>query len=194
MLNKNIKKLLFYSLFLFILLSCKQIDTLNKTVFNTNQLINITINAENKKIINLYEPQYINPYIDHSLLKTPKDFLYEWFESNINVFGTENNLEINIIDASLKRTEIPNLTEKKHIEKIIFFYEVSFLVEYILYDDSNLILANSIVDSKRSITSSRRISLNQSESIINSLIINCIIDLSKKSEDLINIYMSKFIL
>ena len=73
-------------------------------------------------------------------------------------------------------------------------FEVSFLVEFILYDDSALVLANSVVEAKRTTTSGKFISLMESERIIDSLILDCLIDFSKKSEELILIHMSSFIL
>ena len=101
---------------------------------------------------------------------------------------------MNILDASLKKSEVPNTNKRKYGEKTIFLFELSFLVEFILYDDSKFVLANSIVEAKRTTTSGKFISLMESEKIIDTLILDCLIDFSKKSEELIQIHMNNFLL
>ena len=59
---------------------------------------------------------------------------------------------------------------KKYEEKTIFLYEVFFLVEYTLYDDNDYLLAITSVESTRSTTSKKYISLNEKEVIINNLL------------------------
>ena len=118
----------------------------------------------------------------------------QWFENNVNIFGNENTFSINIIEASLKKTKVENKNNKKYQDKIIFLFEVNFLVEFILYDNSNSVMANTIVESKRSITSSRHISINDVEKITEILIFNCLKDFSKKSNELMRIHLSQFIL
>jgi hypothetical protein len=73
-------------------------------------------------------------------------------------------------------------------------YEINFMLEFSLYDDSNFFLSSTIVESKRTITSSKFISLMQSDRIIEILINNSLRDLSKKSEELLKIYMSEYLL
>mgnify|MGYP001180064952 CR=1 FL=1 len=184
----------FIFLIIFGLYSCQKIEVLDKVAFNYDQLPTITISAEKKEFKNLYESKLNEPYIDHSMINPPINFLNEWFSNNINTIGTQNNFQINIIEASLKKTEIPNTDSKKYKEKFIFLYEINFLVEFILYDDSNSMIGNSIVEAKSTTTSSRYISLHESEKIIDTLIINCLSDFSKKAQELINIHMKKYIL
>ena len=177
-------------LFIFFgILSCQPIELIDDIVFDYNQLSKIIISAEQKKIINLYDSKFSEPYIDHSL-----KFLNKWFENNINIIGTENSFEMIVLDASIKKSEIPNNNSKKYQEKTIFIFEISYLVEFTLYDDYKLILANSIVEAKRSTTSGKYISLMETERIIDTLILDCLIDISKKSEELIKIHMSNYIL
>ena len=71
----------------------------------------------------------------------------------------ENKLEINILDASIKKIETKNKEAKKYEEKDIFYYEIFYLVEYNLYDDTNYLIASTIVESFRSTTSGRFISI-----------------------------------
>jgi hypothetical protein len=183
-----------YLILIFLLFSCQQIEILDDIVFDYNQLPKIVISAEKKNVKELYESKFAEPYIDHSLDRPPQHYLNKWFENNLNIIGKENIFVINIIDASLKQSEIPNIDSKKYKEKNIFLFEVSFLVEFILYDDSSLFLANTIAEARRTTTSSKFISLIETERIIDSLILDCLKDFSKKSEELIRIHMESFIL
>ena len=193
--NYIIKKKFNYLIFLLIhliLLSCQPAEILEKIIFDNEQLKKITITADKKTIYEKYEFKFDDPYIDHSLEFSPLDRLNSWLNENINVIGTENELIINILDASLKKTEIKNDSSKKFQEKKIFFYELNYLVEYILYDDTNLILSTTIVKTERSTTSGQFISLNELEKIIDDLILTALIDLSLESNRLIKIHMSQF--
>ena len=192
MIKNKIKYLtLFVCLGLF---SCQQIEILDKIVFDYNQLPKIVISSEQKNIIELYESKFSEPYIDNSLEKPPKEYLIKWLENNLDIIGTENLFVINILDASLKKSEIPNINSKRYEEKTIFLYEVNFLVEFILYDDSNFILANSLVEAMRTTTSSKFISLMESERIIDTLIFDCLRDFAAKSAELLKLHLNSFIL
>jgi len=68
------------------------------------------------------------------------------------------------------------------------------MVEFILYDDSNIVLANSIVEARRSTTSGKYISLQESSRIIDILIFNCISDFSNKSKELIDLHLGNFVI
>lgn len=185
----------FYFVFiLLILLSCQKIEVLEDFQFNFDQLSKISINADNKIINEIYQSKFDDPYIDHSLELPPTYFQNIWFDNNINIFGTENQLVINIINASVKKSEVTNKDQAKYKEKTIFSYEVNFLVEFILYDDFNSILASAIVEAQRSTTSGKYISLNETKRIIDMLIFDCLIDFSLKSSELLKIHMTKYIL
>ena len=184
-------KIIFLSLFLF---SCQQSVILDEAVVNYDTLPKVSINSEKKIIKNFYDSKFDEPFIDHALDNPPISFLNEWFENNLVIFGSENTFKIDVIDASLKKFEVQNNSLKKYEEKTVFLYEVNFLVEFILYDDSNFILANTIVESNRTTTSGKYISLHESSKIIDTLIIDCLIDFSKKAEELLILHMSKYIL
>jgi hypothetical protein len=128
------------------------------------------------------------------LPKPPKEHLKSWIESNFAIIGTENKLIINIIDSSLTKSEVANANAKKYEEKTIYLFEINYLAEYILYDDSNAILSSTTVETKRSITSGKFISLMESDRIIESLILDALTDFTKKTEELIKIHMSGYIL
>ena len=103
-------------------------------------------------------------------------------------------MNINILDASLKKISIENLESKKYEEKIIYKYEVSFLIEYLIYDEFNILLANSIVESKRTTTSGKYLSINEYENILDLLIIDCLIDFIDKSNELLKLHMKNYLI
>ena len=180
--------------FLLIVFSCNKIEVIDQIVFDYNQLPKIVLSAEQKKIKETYEAKFSDPFIDHSLIKPPKEHLKSWIDSNLAIIGTENKLIINIIDSSLKKSEVLNVNANKYEEKTISLFEINYLVEYILFDDSNAILSTTTVGTKRSITSGKFISLMESDRIIESLILDALIDFTKKTEELIKIHMSEYIL
>jgi len=98
------------------------------------------------------------------------------------------------LDASITKIERENSNKKKYEGKNEFYYELSFVVEYILYSDDESILAKTQVQTMRSTTSSLYISINEKELIIDNMILDALKDLSVKSEELIKQHMSKFIL
>ena len=181
-------------IFLFAVSSCNKIEVLDEIVFDYDQLPKIAFSAEQKKVIETYETKFSDPFIDYSLPKPPKEHLKSWIESNFAIIGTENKLIINIIDSSLTKSEVANANAKKYEEKTIYLFEINYLAEYILYDDSNAILSSTTVETKRSITSGKFISLMESDRIIESLILDALTDFAKKTEELIKIHMSGYIL
>ena len=181
-------------IFLFAVSSCNKIEVLDEIVFDYDQLPKIVFSAEQKKVKETYETKFSDPFIDYSLTKPPKEHLKSWIESNFAIIGTENKLIINIIDSSLTKSEVANANAKKYEEKTIYLFEINYLAEYILYDDSNAILSSTTVETKRSITSGKFISLMESDRIIESLILDALTDFAKKTEELIKIHMSGYIL
>ena len=192
-LNKIYK--IIFPFFVFIaLFSCQPIEILDDVVFDNNLLTKISINAEQKYINEIYEINYVDPYIDHSIKHTPLSRIKNWLDQNINIFGTQNKLTINIIDASLTRIERKNDSKKKYEENTEFFYEMHYMLEFLLLDDNDLILATTIVEAKRSTTSGKFISLSEKEKIVDTLILDSLIDVSLKSEELLKKYMFEFML
>ena len=107
--------------------------------------------------------------------------------------GNENKLVINILDASIKKNEIMNVDAKKYEEKTIFNYELFYLVEYELYDSSGFLIANTTVETSRSTTSQKYISLNETEIIINDLLILAMKDYINETKNQLSIYMGDYL-
>ena len=183
-----------YLVFFFILLSCQPIDIIEPIVFDNNQLSKITINAGNIEIKQSYEPIFVDPYIDYSLKYPPVERLKAWIQNNIKLFGKNNKLEINILDASIKRIEEQDLEAKTFEAKDIYKYDLFYLIEYNLYDDTNYLIASTIVESFRSTTSGRFISILETEKILDDLILESLRDITNESKRLLNLYMSEYIL
>jgi len=191
--NIIVKKILLSFFFVF-LISCQDVELLDEIVFDNSQLNKLNFNAEQKIINNLYEISYSEPYIDHSIDYTPLFRLNSWLEENMVVFGTENKLIINIFDASITRIEREKENKKKFEKKSEYFYEINFFINFMLYDDNEQILARSETRINRSTTSDKFISINQKENIIDNLILDALIDVSNKSEELLKIHMTDYIL
>ena len=73
-------------------------------------------------------------------------------------------------------------------------YEVNYLVEFVIYDDSNFKLANTIVEANRTTTSGKYISLIETERIIDDMIYKCLKDFSNKAKELIKDHMNQYTL
>ena len=165
----NIKKLikmkkLFLFLFLFIF-SCQPIDNLEIIVFDNSQLEKLNILTKNIEIKQTYVTKFSEPYIEHSFDIQPVSRLKDWIDENIKIAGEHNKLNINILDASMKRSEDKNLDAKKFDEQDIYRYELFFLVEYSLFDNSDLLLATTTVEAYRSTTSGKYISLKEKKKL-----------------------------
>jgi len=180
--------------FFFVLFSCQPIEIIEPVVFDNDQLSSLSINASNIEIVQTYEPKFVDPYIDYSLKYPPVERLKSWIQTNVNSFGKNNQLKINILDASIKKTEGQNLKAKKFEERNIYKYELFYLIEFNLYDEVDYLIASTIVESFRSTTSGRFISILETERIIDDLILESLRDATNESKRLINLYMSDYIL
>ena len=189
-------KFKFFLLYFFTLsvLSCQPVEILDKVIFDYKLLPTIEISAKQINIIESYESKYAEPYIDYSLNDSPNEYLIEWFENNISKIGSQNKLVINILDASLKKTEVLNGNANKNKKQSVFLFELNFLVQYILFDDSDFILAKTTVEANRTTTTGKFISIMESNLIIDNLILESLRDFSSKSDELMQIYMKNFIL
>ena len=86
-----------------------------------------------------------------------------------------------------------NVDAKKYEEKTVFKYEVSYLVEYELYDSSSYLIANTTVETSRSTTSQKYISLNETEIIINDLLVSAMKDYINETKNQLSIYMKDYL-
>tara|TARA_Y100000588_G_C14240238_1_gene919011 strand:- start:907 stop:1494 length:588 start_codon:yes stop_codon:yes gene_type:complete len=195
MIKKKYFSIVFISSFLF-LFSCQKNELLQNVNFDNSLLNKVNINAEKKAINILYETTFNEPYIDHVMEVTPTIRIFNWLENNINNFGTENYIIIDIQNASIIREEINREITVAGVikKKNDYVYKLNFDVLYVLYDDNNQVLATAKSNVFRSTTSSKFISLNERNKILDNLTFNSLKDLSNKSSEVLKKHMSEYIL
>jgi hypothetical protein len=183
--------ILFFFLFVF---SCQPIEKVDTIVFDNNQLSKFDILSSSIEINEIFEKKISEPYIGHTLKINPSKRIVNWVKDNFKVIGNENLFIVSILDASLLRTEFENNEAKKFDEKTNYKYELFYLVEFNLYDDSKNLVATTLVETSRSTTSGLYISIHEKEHIINDLVYQSLNDLSDESKLLLMKYMGDFIL
>ena len=179
---------------LFFVLSCQPVEILKPVEIDISNFEKISINTKEIEINTMYNPVFAKNNIEDQIQNPPIDIMIIWNNENITNLGNENKLVINILDASITKNEIENIDAKKYEEKTIFKYELSFLVEYELYDDSGFLTANTTVETSRSTTSQKYISLNETEIIINDLLFLTLKDYINETKKQLSIYMGKYLI
>ncbi len=183
-----------YILILLFVLSCQPVEILKPVEIDISRLETITINTKEIEINKNHSPIFSENNIEDQIQKPPVDIMLEWNKKNILKIGNENKLVINILDASITKNEIENVHAKKYEEKTIFKYELFFLVEYELYDSSGFLKANATVETSRSTTSQKYISLSEVEIIINDLLILGMKDYINETKNQLSIYMGDYLI
>ncbi len=187
---KNKVRILLLTLFIS---SCQPIEVISNIEYDISRLEFISVNASKISLNLNYNPIFSKNNIEDQLKNPPILILQNWINQNIRRFGNQNEFVINILDASIIKKEIDNFEARKYEEKKIYLYEVFFLVQYELYDDSNYLLANTTVETSRSTTSKKYISLNETEIILNEMIFKSLIDFTNESKSMIKLYMDQYI-
>ena len=182
------------SLFLLLfILACGPVEIISPLEYDISKFIKISINSNKITVNSDYNPVFSENNIEDQLKNPPILQIQNWIKQNITSFGNQNEFVINILDASITKKEIDNLEAKKYEEKTIYLYEVFFLVEYELYDAAGYLLANTTVESSRSTTSQKFISLNEIELIIYDVINKTLLDFTNETKSMIQIYMQEYI-
>ena len=182
----------FFFIILIFIVSCQPLEILEPINFDNSNLDKISINAKEVIINNKYISIFSDINIEDQIKTPPVSKLTDWLKENLEYFGDQNILIVNILEASLIKKEIKNQDKKKYAESTIFLYEIHFLVDYEIIDDSGYLLANATVESSRSTTSQKYISLNESEIIINELLFNSLVDFTEETELTIKKYMGEY--
>ena len=181
-------------LVLLFIISCQSIEQIEEVVFDNSQLSKFEILSKDINIKTTFEKKISEPYIGHTLKTSPSQRIDNWLNDNFKSIGNENKFEIVILDASLIKTEFENKDAKNFDEKINYRYELSYLIEFNLYNNSNNLIASTLVETTRSTTSGVYISLDHREKIIDDLIYLSLVDLSFETKLLLIKYMSNYIL
>ena len=196
MLNYSFKLFLYILLSCCFLLSCQKTTILEEVIFDYSSLEKISINADKKEIIVSYKSSIDDPFIDHVMINPPYTRVNDWIDNNINIFGINNTLVIDIQDASITRKEIKTKIKVAGVMKDQqeYKYEIKILLQFILYNESNEVLATTNAKTLRSITSSQFISINERDNILDKLTLEAVKDVSEVSGKFIKKYMSDYLL
>ena len=191
---KFIMKKLFILFSILFIFSCQPVEQLDSIVFDNQQFSKFDVSSKTIEIKEIFEKKFSGPYIGHTLEVDPSQRIISWVNDNFKSIGNENILVVSIIDASLSQTEFENSQAKNFDEKINYKYELFYLIEFNLLDDSRELIATTLVETSRSTTSGLYISINEKENIINDLIYQSLKDLTLESNILLKKYMSDYIL
>ena len=186
-------KIFSFLLFAFII-SCQPIEQIEEVVFDNSQLSKINILSKDIEVKTTFEKKITDPYIGHTLRIEPSQRIANWINDNFKAIGNENKLEVVILDSSLLKTAFENKDTKNFDEKKNYKYELFYLIEFNLYDDSNNLVASTLVETIRSTTSGDYISIQNTEKVIDDLVYLSLLDLSLESNKLLKQYMSDFLL
>ena len=190
-------QLIFLTFICFLVLSsCQKTEFLDDVVFDNSLLNNMSFNAGKKEIKVTFETTFNEPFIDHVMATSPTTRVISWLENNVNNFGIMNKIVIDIQKASIIRKEVDREIKVASIIKKQneYIYELNFEVSFLLYNDSDQIVATTKTEIFRSTTSSKFISLNERDQILDNLTLDSLRDLSKKSTELLKIHMFEYML
>ena len=95
-----------FILILFVILSCQPVEIVKPVEIDTARFEKISINAEKIEVNKKYNSVFSKSNIEDQIQKSPVNLMAEWNIQNILKLGNENKLVINILDASIKKTEI----------------------------------------------------------------------------------------
>ena len=187
-------KLIISLLFFLTLNNCQPIEKVNHIVFDNSQFANFNILSTSVKINEIFERKISDPYIGHTLTVSPSQRIINWINDNFKPIGNENNFNVTILDASLIQTQFENKDAKNFDEKNNYLYELFYLIEFSLFDDTGNLVASTLVESSRSTTSGVYISIQEKDNIIDDLIYNSLVDISNETKKLLTKYMASYIL
>ena len=193
--SRNLHKFIIILIFPLFFISCQKTEVLDDVVFDNNLLAKININAELVELNNFYEYKISEPFVDHFMQITPSERIESWLEDNVFIFGSTNKFVVNIVEASITQNKIVSKDKtKKIIDSEEYIYKIRILLDFILYNDNNSILATTTVEVNRSTTSVMFISINERNRILDSLTLEAVKDLATKSVELLKMHMSGYMI
>ena len=188
------KKLIISLLFFFTLNACQPTEKINHIVFDNSQLARFNILSTSVEIKEIFEKKISDPYIGHTLKVNPSDRIINWINENFKPIGNENIFNVTILDASITQIQFENIEAKNFDEKKNYKYELFYLLEFSLFDNSANLVASTLVVTSRSTTSGIYISIQEKDNIIDDLIYNSLIDISNETKKLLTAYMTNYLL
>ena len=188
------KKLIITLLFSLTLYACQPLEKVENIVFDNNQFAHFNILSTSVEIKEIFEKKISDPYIGHTLKVNPSDRIINWINENFKPIGNENIFNVTILDASITQIQFENKEAKNFDEKKNYIYELFYLLEFNLFDDSGNLVVSTLVETSRSTTSGIYISIQEKDNIIDNLIYNSLVDISNETKKLLTNYMANYIL
>ena len=188
------KKLIITLLFFLILNACQSIEKVNHVVFDNSQFPQFNILSTSIEINEIFKKKISDPFIGHTLEINPSERIISWINDNFKPIGNENNFNVAILDASITQTQFANKEAKNFDEKNNYIYELFYLLEFSLFDDSGNLVVSTLVETSRSTTSGIYISIQEKDNIIDDLIYNSLVEISNESKKLLTSYMTNYLL
>ena len=188
------KKLIINFLFLLIVIACQPIEKVNHIVFDNSQFSYFDILSTSIKIQEIFEKKISEPYIGYTLKISPSERIINWINDNFKPIGNENIFNVTILDASITQTQFENKEAKNFDEKNNYLYELFYLLEFSLFDDSGNLVSSTLVETSRSTTSGIYISIQEKDKIVDDLIYNSLVDISNETKKLLGNYMANYLL
>ena len=188
------KKLIINFLFVLTLIACQPIEKINHIVFDNSQFTSFNILATSIEIHEIFEKKISEPYIGYSLKISPSERIINWINDNFKPIGNENIFNVTILDAAITQNQFENKQAKNFDEKSNYIFELFYLLEFSLFDDSGNLVASTLVETSRSTTSGIYISIQEKDNIIDDLIYNSLVDISNETKKLLTNYMANYIL
>ncbi|MBG76415.1 MAG: hypothetical protein CMI98_00865 [Pelagibacteraceae bacterium] len=190
------KKLFFYIIFCYLLVSCQSSDIIKNVEFDYSEFKKLTFLSNSIEIKNEYKISLEDSFVDHTMETSPSERLINWVKNNIIGFGVENKLIIEIKDASIIETNVESAEKIAGIIKKSqeLKFELSYFAIFSLYDDSDNLLAFTEIQSKRTVTSNTLISLYEKEKILEQLVYKGLEDFTLKADQMSREYLGEFIL
>ena len=111
MINNYFYRFIFLAIILIFFQSCKTLEKTNNIVFDYEQFSKITFLSGEIEIINEFNQQFEEPYLDHLVNKGTNSRLVDWLNSNILGIGNENKLLISINDSSVQGNKISSTSK-----------------------------------------------------------------------------------
>ena len=188
------KKLIINLLLFLYIIACQPVEKFNHIIFDNSQFAHFNILSTSIEINEIFEKKISEPYIGHTLKVNPSERIINWINENFKPIGNENIFNVKILDAAITQKQFENKEAKNFDEKKNYKYELFYLLEFSLFDNSNNLVSSTLVEVSRSTTSGIYISIQEKENIIDDLIYNSLVDISNETKKLLNRYMTSYLL
>ena len=175
-------------------MSCQPIEKTNHIIFDNKQFAQFNIFSTSIEIKEVFEKKISDPYIGYTLKVNPSERIVNWINDNFKPIGNENTFKVAILDASITKTQYENSDAKNFDEKNYYLFELFYLLEFSLFDDSGNLIASTLVETSRTTTSGIYISIQEKDNIIDDLIYNGLVDISNETKKLLISYMTNYLL